>query len=285
MPRFSLIFLLLLQSLPLYGDGFLINVKPERVRIALLHLAPDLGELEHNTKTIIQAMALAKEHDAQWVLTPELTLTGYKFAKEIGVEWITAGPDQYVQQLSKKADQLNLVLFLSHLEKPEKSDDEVYNTLFVIDREGDIVGRHRKINTIPGSEAWSTAGDSVNMVAIDGIRTGLLICADAWPKVHAQKLKEQGAELLLSSANWPPGEYGPGSSWLDRSVETGLPVFINNRTGAEGDFDMSKGESAVVIGGEKQIRFSGPLPVVVLFDWLPNLNKVTNEAIISLDLK
>lgn len=223
------------------------------IRVALLHIAPTLAEserdIDRNSALIIEAMQSAKARGADWVMTPELSLTGYQFNRHIGSDWITPGPDRWTRQLQQQADQLDVILLLSHLEKDPISGRS-YNTLFVINREGNIVARHRKINTIPGAESWSSPGTEATLIDIDGVKTGLLICADAWPAEHAQTLKQQGAELLLSSANWPPGKYGPGIGknrvWEKRSAETGLPVIVNNRTGREGSFDMSKGQSVVV---------------------------------------
>ncbi|MEM8561816.1 MAG: carbon-nitrogen hydrolase family protein, partial [Pseudomonadota bacterium] len=160
---------------------------PSSVNIALLHIAPVLGDPVANTALVAKAMADAKRYGADWVMTPELALTGYKFSNAMGTGWFVDGPDKYVQALQKSADELNLVLFLSHLEKDPLSA-AVYNTLFVINRDGEIVARHRKINTIPVAEAWSVQGEQVTVAQVDGIRLGLLICADAWPPHHTAAL-------------------------------------------------------------------------------------------------
>jgi len=218
--------------------------------IAMLHIAPKLikteSDLTHNAKLIEQGMRQAKAQGAQWVLTPELALTGYKFKHTLGTNWIKAGTDRWTQYLQGIAKELNLVLFLSHLEQ-NPNTLKSYNTLFVINRAGQIIHRHQKINTIPGSESWSTKGTQTSVVNVDNINVGLLICADAWPTTHAASLKNKGAELIISSANWAPGLYGPGNTWQKRSNETNLPIFVNNRTGIEFDFDMTKSNSVVTI--------------------------------------
>jgi len=88
--------------------------------IAMLHIAPKLikteSDLTHNAKLIEQGMRQAKAQGAQWVLTPELALTGYKFKHTLGTHWIKAGTDRWTQYLQGIAKELNLVLFLSHLD-------------------------------------------------------------------------------------------------------------------------------------------------------------------------
>ena len=242
--------------------------------LAMIHMAPvlanDVEDLVTNAQTIASAMREAKERGADWVMTPELALTGYKFKQKIGVDWIRPGVDKWVVQLQNTANDLNMVLFLSHLEQ----DPETllrYNTLFVINRDGVIIGRHRKINTLPGSESWSVPGESPTIVTVDGVRIGLMICADAWPSDHAQILKNKGAEILLSSANWAPGLYGPGDSWEQRVKETGLALFVNNRTGAEDDLDMTSAVSVLVTpspsGAERIFEHHSEDDTIILFDY------------------
>jgi len=227
--------------------------KSTQLSVVMLHMKPKLAEnvddIDTNMKLIESAMRQAKKQGARWVMTPELSLTGYKFQSKIGTNWIEEGVDRWTQHLQKVANELDMVLFLSHLEKSPESK-ETYNTLFVIDRQGDIIARHHKINTIPVSEAWSDKGTSNTLVTVDGVKIGLLICADAWPKTHTQYLKEQGAELIVSSANWAPGKYGPGQTWEKRSGESGIPIFVNNRMGKEDSLDMRKAASVVVVPTE-----------------------------------
>ena len=242
--------------------------------LAMIHMAPVLAnsveDIATNAQTIASAMKEAKERGADWVMTPELALTGYKFTQKIGIDWIEPGVDKWVVQLQNTAKDLNMVLFLSHLEQ----DPETllrYNTLFVINRDGMIIGRHRKINTLPGSESWSVPGESPTIVTVDGVSIGLMICADAWPPDHAKILKNKGAEILLSTANWAPGLYGPGDSWEQRVKETGLALFVNNRTGAEDDLDMTSAVSVLVTpspsGAERIFEYHSEDDTIILLDY------------------
>lgn len=270
-------FSLLLQSCSYFNDHS--SGSDKRLTIALLHMAPDLGELDTNRILIESGMRKAKRYGADWVMTPELSLTGYKFSKKIGINWIQAGPDEHVSQLQAVANELDIVLFLSHLEQPEE-DGQRYNTLFVIDSDGEIIGRHRKINTIPIAESWSEPGDSPTVINIDDKRVGLLICADAWPQEHSQLLKQKGAELILSSANWPPGKYGPKDTWEKRSFETGLPVIVNNRTGIEADFDTRKAESIVAIQGERVFQYSSERSSIIILRFEKSTMRLIESEVI-----
>jgi len=144
------------------------------IKIAMLHLELKYADLEHNAALIESGIELAAQKGADWIMTPELSLTGYRFDLKIGTDWISSGPDKYVKRV------------------------QLFNTLFVIDPSGEIIGRHKKINIIPISESWSSAGTKATLVNVGHHKVGLLICADAWPNKHAQNLKEQGADIILS---------------------------------------------------------------------------------------
>ena len=243
------------------------------IRIAMLHLELEYADLEHNAALIESGIELAAEHGADWVMTPELSYTGYRFDLKIGTDWIPFGPDAYVKRVQSLAQKNNITVFLSHLERvkteatEEDNDSDIFNTLFVIDQAGEIIARHKKINTIPISESWSTAGTQATTISVGQHKVGLLVCADAWPTTHAQDLKEQGADIILSSANWAPGEYGPGDTWEKRSKETGLPVFVNNRTGIERQFDLRESVSVVSYQGERLLSHQSSTSELILIDW------------------
>ena len=239
--------------------------------IALMHFAPELGALESNQVAIDKALTLAKQHNAHWMLTPELALTGYYFEKVIGTDWIKPGPDVHVRALQQRAQELGIGLLLGHLERQLKPQlnlqPATFNTLFVINDEGRVVARHRKINTVPQSEDWSTKGSIATVTNIAGYRAGLLICADAWPADHAARQKEQGAQLILSAANWGPGPYGPEDTWEKRSRETGLPVIVNNRTGIDKTLDMRAATSVVAVAGRRVFEYQSDKGALVLLYW------------------
>ena len=47
------------------------------LRVAMLHLAPELADVAHNRALVEQGLVRAAAMGAQWVITPELFVTGY----------------------------------------------------------------------------------------------------------------------------------------------------------------------------------------------------------------
>ena len=242
-------------------------VKEGRVRIALLHIAPVTGDIEHNRKLVERGVAVAADAGAQWAVTPELCIPGYLFLKKLGTGWIRPQPDQWMTGFGQLAKQSGITVFLSHPEL-DPASGRMYNTVFVINGDGEIVGRHRKIKALGGAEAWSTAGWKIAPFDCDGVKAGVLICADAYKNDVAEVLVSKGAQVLVSPVSWGPGGCGPDGEWEARSAQTGLPVIVCNRTGVEPDeLDYLRAESVVAQHGRRLLEATSDRSVVLTFDW------------------
>lgn len=238
-----------------------------KIRISFLHLAPVTGDVDHNRRLVEQAVTVAAGQGTDWAITPELCIPGYLFMKQIGADWILPQPDQWMQGFCRLVQEQNLAVFLSHPELDPESGKK-YNTVFVINRQGEIVGKHRKIKALHGAEAWSTPGWKIDPVQCDQVSAGILICADGYKNEVAQQLKDKGAQLLVSPASWGPGQCGPDGEWERRSLDTGLPMMVCNRTGIEPDeLDYRLAESVVAQNGKRLLAATSDRSVVLSFDW------------------
>ena len=243
------------------------------MRIALLHIAPVTGDLDHNRRLVEQGVAAAAEAGAQWAITPELCIPGYLFLKSIGTGWIQPQPDQWMTDFCRTVRRHRITVFLSHPER-DPASGRMYNTVFVINPDGEIIGRHRKIKTLGGAEAWSTPGWKITPYQCNGVPTGILICADAYRNDVAEVLTSKGAQILVSSVSWGPGHCGPDGEWEARSADTGLPVIVCNRTGIEsGEMDYRQAESVVAHQGRRLLQATSTQSVTLTFDW--NMNDMT----------
>ena len=182
------------------------------------------------------------------MLSGELVVSGFHFDPVIGTDWIVEEPDQWLLSYAALAQELGVSVFINH---PEREGERCFNTLFDFDASGTMCGKHRKLCVTPIIEAWSTPGEDIQPVMVDGVSVGLLVCADAYPPGIVTCLKALGAEVLLSSAAWHPGEWGPSGEWQARSGKTQLPLIVCNRTGVDADVSFSDSESVLVKAGRR----------------------------------
>ena len=74
--------------------------------------------------------------------------------------------------------------------------------------------------------------------------------------------------MLVSPVSWGPGGCGPDGEWEARSVQTGLPIMVCNRTGTEPDeLDYTLAESVVAQSGRRLLEATSDRSVVLTFDW------------------
>jgi predicted amidohydrolase len=233
-----------------------------RLRISLLHLALRSGALESNKELVERGVCRAASLGSEWVVTPELCISGYQFVDTIGTGWIAPHPDHATASFCALAKLHHIVIFLGHIERDET--ERFYNCSFMIDRDGKIIGHHRKINK--AAEPWCSAGSIIEPTRWRNLVIGMLICADAYSPNIAATLCAKGAQLLVSPAAWGPGLHGPEGEWELRTVETGLPLIVCNRTGRETSLDFSRAESLVIKNGQRLLSHRSSESAVLTFD-------------------
>lgn len=253
-------------------------------RVSFLHLEPRLGDLAYNRALIERGIIISADLGATWIVTPELAVCGYFFNEVIGTDWISDESDEWLGRLQTLARSRKLNLIICQPEQ-DIASGKLYNTAFAIDSNGKIAGRHRKIAVHPGpEEGWSTPGDSVEPVQMDGVKVGLLICADIYEGRLAMQCKENGAELLICPAAWG-ARYGPGDRWEKRTLETGIPLWVCNRTGKEKNVDWTGGESVVSKDGHRLLSHTGPQRSGILFDWDMDMMELKSTSFSRVHLK
>lgn len=235
----------------------------KRIRIALLHLNSLAGQLEHNRQLIEAGVEVALDAGAQWIVTPETAVSGLQFDHLIGTDWIRPQPDAWSLTLARRVGASGAWLFLGQPEKGE--DGKYYNAVHVLGGEGETIGRQRK--RLVHSDGWSTPGAKVTSFEIGGIKTGVMICADAYTPEVARDLLDQGAKVIVAPSAWGPGLYGPEGEWEQRSWETGLPVFVCNRTGEDRTVSFWAAESLVIFQGKRLLTHQGRSSQALVFEW------------------
>jgi predicted amidohydrolase len=127
------------------------------LKVALLHLAPELGGLDGNRALIESGTRVAAELGAERVVSGELVVPGYRFEGRIGTDWIDAQPGVWMRRLAELSANLGVVSFISHPER-DATNGHLFNSLFVIGRDGRILGRHRKL---PAAKAGRARANQV----------------------------------------------------------------------------------------------------------------------------
>lgn len=238
------------------------------MKIALCHLELSCGPQERNLQLLEQAVRLAAEQGADWVLTPEAAVQGYYFYRIDENAVVVPQPSLELEPLRKLCCEYGITLFLGCGEY-DAACDKNFNSCLVFGPDGELIGRHRKLfGECMASEAWARKGDSFTVLPCSGLQTGVLVCADLWFPEFYEGTKAQGAEIIVDMAAWPPTQVcgNPLPAWINASKVTDVTIIVCNQTGSPQWMDMNVGQSVVIDQGELKLAYSGE-PAVLLFDY------------------
>ena len=238
------------------------------MKIMLCHLTLSMGPLEKNLKILERAVQIAGEVKADWVITPETAVQGYHFYKIDPEQKLDPQPAEYLNPLLDLVKANKQYLFLGAGEYDEK-DNCNYNTCFVFGPDGELIGKHRKNHSHGyGGEGWVTNSTVAEPVQVGNVKTGIMVCSDAWYIECPKRLAEQGAQILVDIAGWPISEEcgDPLPSWIKCSNETGLPMVLCNQTGKTEWLDFTVGQSVYIENGQPKLAYSGD-DALLLFEW------------------
>jgi N-carbamoylputrescine amidase len=177
------------------------NTNNEIVKIGLVQMA--CGEdAEANMKDAEQGIRKAAGQGAQIICLQELFRTPYFCRTEDHEQFNRAEeiPGPSTEAMSQLASELEVVLILPLFEK--RSTGIYHNTAVVLDADGSIAGRYRKMHIPddPGfyEKFYFTPGDT-GFQTIDTRfgKIGVLICWDQWFPEAARLTALSGAQILF----------------------------------------------------------------------------------------
>lgn len=173
------------------------------IRILNIQITPTLENKELNLKKIEHFIKKYSDKKLDLAVLPEFFSSGIDHEyflnnpeNELGGETI-----EFIKKLAKKYS-TNIIAGTVI----EKSGDKLYNTSFAIDRNGETIGKYRKIhlfNYMGGTEGERiTPGDEEVVVDFDFGKVGMSICFDVRYPMHFKKLAKLGAELIVLPTAW-----------------------------------------------------------------------------------
>lgn len=222
-------------------------IKVRKVKVAATQMG-DQGCVEDNIKKAEELVREAASKGAQIIQIQELFETPYFCQKEKADYYSLASEvekNKAVNHFKKVAKELEVVLPISFY---EKKNNARYNSLAVIDADGEVLGVYRKshIPDGPGYEEkfYFNPGDTGFKVWDTRYgKIGVGICWDQWYPEAARCMVLMGAEILFyptaigsephdstidSKDHWQTCMLGHAASNL-------VPVIASNRVGIEED--------------------------------------------------
>jgi N-carbamoylputrescine amidase len=218
----------------------------DTITVAALQLHLNLEAEPDNIAAVSALVEEAAGQGAQIVLPPELFSGPYFCKVEDEALFALARPvaeHASVVAMQALAKKLRIAIPTSFF---ERDGHHYYNTLAMIDPDGEIMGTYRKshIPDGPGYEEkyyFRPGNDGFKVWDLFGTRIGVGICWDQWYPESARIMALMGAELLfyptaIGSEPYDP-ELDTSRMWRramqGHAVSNCMPVIASNRIGTE----------------------------------------------------
>lgn len=217
--------------------GFLQQHNTADTRDNILRLAEGVADL---AKRGAELIVLQELHNSLYFCQVE-SVDNFDLAEPI--------PGPSTDMFGELAREYGVVIVTSLFER--RAPGLYHNTAVVIERDGTIVGKYRKMH-IPDDPAYYekfyfTPGDlGFHPIDTSVGRLGVMVCWDQWYPEAARLMALQGAEILIyptaigyESSDAPEEQQRQRSAWQTvqrgHAVANGLPMVAVNRVGHEPD--------------------------------------------------
>jgi predicted amidohydrolase len=219
----------------------ILTSRPTLHRVALAQIAPVLADRQRNLKLHLEQIQAARAEEADLIVFPELSLTGY-FVRDMVPDVAIAPDAAEIRELLDAAGPMSVVLGFVE----ESRQHRFYNTALYAEG-GRVVHLHRKVYLptygLFDEQRYFAAGE--RFLAFETARfgrMGILICEDFWHLSAAAIMQAEEIDILVCPSNSPGrGVEGPRM----RTAETyehlskayaqlmGAVVIVVNRVGFE----------------------------------------------------
>jgi predicted amidohydrolase len=172
------------------------------IKVAMCQIFCLDDDKEGNFVRIENAIIEAKQNGADIACFPETALLGWvnpnAHKKAFSI------PGENSRRLCRLAKKYQLYLCIG---LAEKDGEELYDSVILINSNGNILLKHRKINIL--TELMTppyTPGSDINIVETEFGRIGLLICADTFRNELLKKMSNLNPDLVLVPYGWAADE-------------------------------------------------------------------------------
>jgi predicted amidohydrolase len=225
---------------------------PRKVRVATSHIRPKAPyTIESNLKLMTDMIDAAAGERADIVCLSEgLAERGVSGALETKAHTV---PGPITDQLGASARKNKIWVVTAVV---EREGDTIYNTAVLIDRNGRVAGKYRKVH-LPTAEAEDgmTPGSDYHVFDTDFGKIGLLICWDNWFVEPARIMRLKGTELVFFPIAGDADDHWDIMSRA-RAVDNGLYLVSSNTTGGASRIVNPAGEVVTEAAGDFKLAVS-----------------------------
>ncbi len=222
------------------------------LRISLAQINLLVGDIVGNATRVIETACRARdEQQADAVVFPELTLTGYPPEDLLLRPELLRRVERELARIRDTVKDIDVILGY-----PRASQGKLYNTAGIV-RNGKVFAEYHK-QFLPNysvfdEKRYFEPGQEACVFEIKGVVTALTVCEDIWEDAPASQAAVAGARLLIN-INASPYHYGKSPERLKllqrRARDNGLAVVYVNLVGGQDELVFDGGSFVVNAEGE-----------------------------------
>jgi len=198
---------------------------------ACLQFDVKAGEIDRNIGTVTESLEILAPQPGTLVVLPELWAAGFHYES---LENQDGRREEILTVLTRLAEKHSILFAGSLVEKKADGGKDLYfNTLYFVGRNG-VVGKYRKQQLFPpmGEDRYFIPGNDPYAVSTEYGMIGALVCFDLRFPDLARSQANQGATVIVVSAQWPAVRR---AHWLAlakaRAIENQVYIAACNRCG------------------------------------------------------
>jgi len=171
------------------------------IKIGMAQLLIEGREPERNFERALKLIAEASEKGCDLVLLPETI--DFAWTHPAALEESQPIPGEFSDMMCSYAKQHNIYICVGLTEKAENQSLN-YNTALLINNNGEIILKYRKINLLEVEHPYYEVGTSLQVVDTPFGKIGVNVCADNYIEaLHiGHTLARMGAQIILSPSSW-----------------------------------------------------------------------------------
>lgn len=171
----------------------------EKFKIALAQINCKRANKAENLSKIGDFVKKAKNQSADFVIFPELSLTGYVVRDQV-YELAETIPGPSTQAVEKIAEKTQTYIVFGMAERSEKTQATIYNTAVLVGPEG-YIGKYRKMylptHSVFEEKRYFRPGYQATAFNTELGKIGLIICYDIFFPEVSRLTRLEGAQLIV----------------------------------------------------------------------------------------
>jgi len=222
----------------------------DKVKVAAVQTDPKLMKISENWESMVSAIRKAAANQANLIVFPECSLTGYVFSsRQEALPFAETIPGPSTEKLVSLCQELKVYVIFGLL---EKEDDRLFNAAAFVGPQGLIAGYRKNHLPFLGVDRFVNIGDrpfQVHPTPIGNI--GIHICYDILFPESARIMTLLGADIVVLPTNFPHGR-GETLNCVARAraIENKVHVVLSDRVGSERGFAFAGLSNIVNATGE-----------------------------------